>query len=162
SRGAADLCQVCNSLVSGTEGAERTSGFRTIQIYPKDFPAVLQQVECGGKARLSCHPPNWGVLAVPEDKRGGNSCSTSEDREFIALLAGMAATWPRLLSAQPRLPRVGILWHAANEEEEAIYLGAVRRGLSDFGYVEGKNIILENRFPAEIPERFISLAADLA
>ena len=83
-------------------------------------------------------------------------------REFIALLAGTAATWPRLLSAQPRLPRVGILWHAANEEEEAIYLGAVRRGLSDFGYVEGKNIILENRFPAEIPERFISLAADLA
>src|SRR5262245_28335509 len=83
-------------------------------------------------------------------------------REFIAILAGTAATWPRLLSAQPRLPRVGILWHAANEEEEAIYLGAVRRGLSDFGYVEGKNIILENRFPAEMPERFISLAADLA
>src|SRR5215471_3534996 len=83
-------------------------------------------------------------------------------REFIALLAGTAATWPRLLSAQPRLPRVGILWHAANEEEEAIYLGAVRRGLNDFGYFEGKNIVLENRFPAEIPERFIALAAELA
>jgi putative ABC transport system substrate-binding protein len=61
-----------------------------------------------------------------------------------------------------RHPRVGVLWHAANEEEEAVYLEAVRRGLSDFGYVEGQNIILENRFPAEIPERFISLAAELA
>jgi putative ABC transport system substrate-binding protein len=83
-------------------------------------------------------------------------------RKFIALLVGTITTWPRLLVAQPRTPRVGILWHAANEEEEAIYLEAVRRGLSDFGYVEGKNITLENRFPAEVPERFISLAAELA
>jgi putative tryptophan/tyrosine transport system substrate-binding protein len=77
-------------------------------------------------------------------------------RDLIALLAGTVTTWPRFISAQPRSPRVGILWHAANEEEEAIYLGAVRRGLSDFGFVERTNIILENRFPAEIPERFIS------
>jgi putative tryptophan/tyrosine transport system substrate-binding protein len=83
-------------------------------------------------------------------------------REFTALLAGTAVAWPRVVGAQPSIPRVGILWHAANEEEEAIYLGAVRRGLTDFGYVEGKNIILENRFPAEIPEQFISLAAELA
>jgi putative tryptophan/tyrosine transport system substrate-binding protein len=83
-------------------------------------------------------------------------------REFIALLAGTVGTWPKFISAQPHTPRVGILWHGANEEEEAIYLGAVRQGLNDFGYVEGKNIILENRFPAEMPERFISLAAELA
>jgi putative tryptophan/tyrosine transport system substrate-binding protein len=83
-------------------------------------------------------------------------------REFIALLAGTVATLPGISRAQPRPPRVGILWHAANEKEEAIYLGAVRQGLSDFGYVEGTNIILENRFPAEMPERFISLAAELA
>jgi putative tryptophan/tyrosine transport system substrate-binding protein len=54
------------------------------------------------------------------------------------------------------------LWHAASAEEEAIYLGAVREGLSDFGNVEGHNITLENRFPGEIPERFMSLAAELA
>ena len=29
------------------------------------------------------------------------------------------------------------------------------------GYVEGQNIILENRFPAEQPERFQALAAEL-
>jgi putative ABC transport system substrate-binding protein len=83
-------------------------------------------------------------------------------REFVAFLAGTVTTWPGFTSAQPRPPRVGILWHAANEEEEAVYLGAVRQGLGDFGYVEGTNIILENRFPAEIPERFIQLAAELA
>jgi len=55
-----------------------------------------------------------------------------------------------------------VLWHAANEEEEAVYLGALRRGLRDVGLIEGQNIILENRFPAEVPERFVSLAAELA
>ena len=98
---------------------------------------------------------------MPSPEPGANM----RRREFIALVGGVAAIWPQIAWAQRKtnpVPRVGVLWHAANEEEEAVYLAAVRRGLSDFGYVEGKNIILENRFPAEIPERFISLAAELA
>jgi putative ABC transport system substrate-binding protein len=83
-------------------------------------------------------------------------------REFIALVSGAAATWSRFAGAQQNTPRVVILWHGGSEQEEAIYLRAVRQGLSDFGYAEGKNVILENRFPAEVPERFISLATDLA
>jgi putative ABC transport system substrate-binding protein len=55
-----------------------------------------------------------------------------------------------------------VLGHAANEEEEAVYLAALRQGLREFGYVEGRNVVLENRFPNEIPERFVSLAAALA
>jgi putative ABC transport system substrate-binding protein len=60
------------------------------------------------------------------------------------------------------LPRIGELWHAGSADEEAIYIGAVRQGLGDFGYAEGKNIIVERRFPNEVPERFVSLAAELA
>ena len=84
-------------------------------------------------------------------------------REFIALLSS-AGVWPLAASAQNArtVPRIGVLWHAGSAEEEAIYLKALRQGLSDLGYVEGQNITLENRFPAEIPERFISLAAELA
>jgi putative ABC transport system substrate-binding protein len=82
-------------------------------------------------------------------------------REFIALLGG-AATFPLAARAQQaRLWRIGVLWHAANAEEEAVYLGALREGLADLGYVEGRNIVLENRFPAEQWERFISLAVEL-
>lgn len=33
--------------------------------------------------------------------------------------------------------------------------------MEDIGYVEGRNIILENRFPAEQPERFYALAEEL-
>jgi putative ABC transport system substrate-binding protein len=85
-------------------------------------------------------------------------------REFITLLSGGAAAWPLVAGAQQsrHLPVVGLLWHAGSAEEEAVYLDAVRQGLSDHGYVEGQNVTLENRFPAEIPERFVSLAAELA
>jgi putative ABC transport system substrate-binding protein len=85
-------------------------------------------------------------------------------REFITLLGGGAAVWPLVARAQQsrHLPVVGLLWHAGSAEEEAVYLGAVRQGLRDHGYVEGQNVTLENRFPAEIPERFVSLATELA
>jgi ABC transporter substrate binding protein len=85
-------------------------------------------------------------------------------REFITLLGGGAAAWPLGARAQQSRhpPVVGVLWHAGSAEDEAVYLNAVRQGLSDHGYVEGQNVTLENRFPAEIPERFVSLAAELA
>ena len=35
-------------------------------------------------------------------------------------------------------------------------------GLKDLGYVDGKTIALEHRFPNETPEQFVSLAAELA
>jgi putative ABC transport system substrate-binding protein len=85
-------------------------------------------------------------------------------RELITLLGGAAVTWPLAARAQQsgKSWRVGVLWHEASAEEAAIYLGAVRQGLRDFGYVEGQNITLENRFAGEIPERFTNLAAELA
>jgi putative ABC transport system substrate-binding protein len=35
-------------------------------------------------------------------------------------------------------------------------------GFKELGYVDGKTIVLEHRFPNEIPERFVSLAVELA
>jgi putative tryptophan/tyrosine transport system substrate-binding protein len=55
-----------------------------------------------------------------------------------------------------------VLWHAGSAEEEAIYLGALLEGFKELGYVDGKTIVLEHRFPNEIPERFVSLAVELA
>ena len=80
-------------------------------------------------------------------------------RAFMAGLAGAAAcpTWARG-QTQRKIPTIGVLWHAGNAEEEKFPLAQFRAGLEDIGYVEGRNIILENRFPAEQPERFYSLA----
>jgi putative ABC transport system substrate-binding protein len=84
-------------------------------------------------------------------------------REFLGVLSGGTFLWSASAFAQqPRkMPRIGVLWHGANAEQEAIYLAALRQGLRDSGYVEGQNIVLEMRFPAEQYDRFFALAAEL-
>lgn len=85
-------------------------------------------------------------------------------REFVTLVASMAAAWPGALHAQSarKLPKIGVLWHAGSAEEEAIYMRALMQGFSNIGYVEGRSIVLEHRFPDEKPERFVSMARELA
>jgi ABC-type uncharacterized transport system substrate-binding protein len=84
-------------------------------------------------------------------------------RECITLLIGAQAIWPRAVRAQPlrKPPRVGVLWHAGSAEEEDFYLRILIKAFIDLGYVEGKTIEFEHRFPAEQPERFRALAHNL-
>jgi putative tryptophan/tyrosine transport system substrate-binding protein len=51
-------------------------------------------------------------------------------REFVSLVGGAAIAWPLAANAQQprRIPLIGVLWHAANAEEEGPYLEAVRLG----------------------------------
>jgi len=83
-------------------------------------------------------------------------------REFIITLGG-AAAWQFAARAQQggRIPRIGFLWHAGSREEESMNFEAVIEGFAKLGYVEGRNIILEHRFPNEEPERFRTMAAEL-
>ena len=69
---------------------------------------------------------------------------------------------PAFAQQAARNPRVGVLWHAGSAEEERVPLGGLVEGLRDLGYVDGKNVVLEHRFPNEQPERFFSLASELA
>ena len=84
-------------------------------------------------------------------------------RKFLATLLGSAAAWPLAARAQQggRIPRIGFLWHAGSREEESPNIEAVIEGFAKLGYVEGRNIILEHRFPNEEPERFRTMAAEL-
>ena len=77
-------------------------------------------------------------------------------REFITLLGRAAVvnsvSWPLAARAQQtpsKIPVVGVLWHAGSAEEEEVYLSVLRKAFHDLGYIEGKNIQLEHRFPAE-------------
>ena len=83
-------------------------------------------------------------------------------REFIITLGG-AAAWQFAARAQQggRIPRIGFLWHAGSREEESPNIEAVIEGFAKLGYVEGRNIVLEHRFPNEEPERFRTMAAEL-
>jgi len=79
-------------------------------------------------------------------------------------MGGIIVGLPPIAHAQQtkKVPRIGVLWHAASAEEEGPYFDAVRQGFRELGYVEGSTIILEHRFPNEEPERFRSMAAELA
>ena len=84
-------------------------------------------------------------------------------REFITLLGGTAVAWPLAAGAQQgrKIPTVGYLWHAGSAKEEDPYFGALLEGFASLGYVDGRNIKLEHRFPNETPDRFKAMAAEL-
>ena len=85
-------------------------------------------------------------------------------REFITLIGGVGASWPLAARAEQssnKIPVVGVLWHAGSTEEEDVYLSVLVKVFNDLGYVEGKNIHLDHRFPAENPDRFRTLAQEL-
>jgi putative tryptophan/tyrosine transport system substrate-binding protein len=85
-------------------------------------------------------------------------------RQFINLIGGAAAAWPLSARAQQssnKIRVVGVLWHAGSAEEEDVYLSVLVKAFNDLDYVEGKNIHLEHRFPAENPNRFPILAREL-
>jgi putative tryptophan/tyrosine transport system substrate-binding protein len=85
-------------------------------------------------------------------------------REFITLASGAAMAWPSVVRAQQQpktVPIVGVLWHAGSEQEEALFLGELRRGLSRLGYIDGQNIKLMNTYAAERYDRFVVNAAEL-
>ncbi len=84
-------------------------------------------------------------------------------REFITLIGGATVAWPLAPQAQQarKIPLVGYLWHAASADEEEPYYSAIVDGFAKLGYVDGRNIKLEHRFPDEKTERFKSMAAEL-
>src|SRR5262249_42165598 len=92
---------------------------------------------------------------------GGKPMSDLRRRDVLSAMGGAMLALPRIARAQPRIPRVGYLWHAGNAKEEHPYFEALVEGFISLGYVDGRNIRLEHRFPNEMPERFKSMAAEL-
>jgi putative tryptophan/tyrosine transport system substrate-binding protein len=84
-------------------------------------------------------------------------------REFITLLGGAAVPmlWSLVARAQqPKGFRIGFLG-PASASATAPWVDALRAGLQDLGYQEGKNILFEFRWAEGNDDRLPELAADL-
>jgi len=81
-------------------------------------------------------------------------------REFITLLVGVAA-WPIATGAQQpaRVARIG--WITIGSPAGSEFFEAFRQGLRRLGYVEGRSVIIEPRWPADIHDRIPELLREL-
>jgi putative ABC transport system substrate-binding protein len=86
-------------------------------------------------------------------------------RSFLTLLGTSAAasTWPVAARAQqrPAMPVVGYLYGGAPDPTSNRLVSAFLKGLSEAGYVEGRNVAIEYSFAHDDSNRLPGLTADL-
>jgi ABC-type uncharacterized transport system substrate-binding protein len=86
--------------------------------------------------------------------------SPIERRKFLATLGGAAAAWPLAARAQQagKVARIGFLRYASPHQKQ---FDGFRDGLRANGYVEGQNIVIEQRYADGAFDRLGELAAEL-
>jgi putative ABC transport system substrate-binding protein len=82
-------------------------------------------------------------------------------RDFIKAIAGSTAAWPIAARAQQAaMPVIGYL-SSLSQADSVRFDVALRRGLSDMGYVEGQNVSIQYRWITERYDALPAMAADL-
>jgi ABC-type uncharacterized transport system substrate-binding protein len=82
-------------------------------------------------------------------------------RDFIKVVAGSVAGWPRVARAQqPTVPVIGFVSIAPRQGYES-QVAAFLKGLNEAGYVEGRNVAIEYRWAESQVDRLPALVADL-
>jgi putative tryptophan/tyrosine transport system substrate-binding protein len=84
-------------------------------------------------------------------------------REFITLLGGAAVLWPLAARAQQAggMRRIGALMGVADDREGQARIAALKQGLRELGWTDGRNIQIETRFGGADPNRIRAHAAEL-
>jgi putative ABC transport system substrate-binding protein len=85
-------------------------------------------------------------------------------REFITLLGGAAAAWPLVARAQQTgaMRRIGVLMsYAESDPEMRARVAAFRQELGKLGWSEGRNLRIDERWPADDMDRVRAHASEL-
>ena len=94
-----------------------------------------------------------------EPKHGRNPAV--KRREFIKLLSGAAVAWPLATRAQqPTMPVIGFLG-GPTAKGRAPLIAAFQKGLTEVGYSEGRNIVIESRWAEGQFDRLPDMANEL-
>ena len=82
-------------------------------------------------------------------------------REFITLLGGATVTWPFGARAQqPTIPVIGLL--GSSSSDKSIHMtNALRAGLNESGFIDGKNLAIEYRWAHDNYDSLPALVAEL-
>jgi putative tryptophan/tyrosine transport system substrate-binding protein len=82
-------------------------------------------------------------------------------REFFGVFAGSVVVWPLVVRAQQQaMPVVGFL-HDGTPEGRAHFAAAFREGLSEVGFVDGRNVVIEYHWAQDQFDRVPALVAEL-
>ncbi len=84
-------------------------------------------------------------------------------REFLTLFGGAAAALPFATRAQQaeRMRRIGVLMGVADDREGQARLTALKQGLQELGWTDGRNVQIETRFGGADAARIRAHAAEL-
>src|SRR5262249_18314404 len=84
-------------------------------------------------------------------------------RDFIALLGGAAAAWPLAARAEQLEPvrRVGLLMGVSDDQEAQARVTALKQGLQELRWIDGRNISIETRFAGGDADRIRTHATEL-
>jgi len=85
-------------------------------------------------------------------------------RDFIKVIAGSAAAWPFTAQAQQGegVRRIGMLWpFSADDPRAKASLAALKQGLQELGWIDGRNLRIDARWFAGNPDDHRKNAAEL-
>src|SRR5262249_23458178 len=102
------------------------------------------------------------IQAQNEHSRGGGVRKKMNKRKLggFALSAILLALCASAEAQQPKVARIGYLSYGSEEIDKSL-VAALQQGLRELGYLEGRNIVIEQRYAAGRSEKLPEVLAEL-